>query len=84
MSTPPYPRQDLGPGGTCICPRCETRVPHRRGVRCRDERCPHCGAGMLREGSEHHRNWLEKRRQTKRATLGRASEPPHTKLLDGG
>lgn len=50
----------LGPGGDCVCPRCGAKVPHRRGVRCSDERCPTCGIGLLREGSEHHRLWLVK------------------------
>jgi hypothetical protein len=58
---------DLGPNGDCICPRCETRIPHRRGIRCREERCPKCGAGMFRVGSEHYRNWLENRDRAKRA-----------------
>ncbi len=32
----------------CICPRCKTRIPHQRGVSCRDERCPHCNTPMMR------------------------------------
>jgi len=47
-------RQGYGSGGACICPACGTRVPHRQGVPCRDERCPACGKVMLREGSPHH------------------------------
>ena len=50
-----------GKGGNCVCPKCETTIPHSRGVRCQDERCPACNAKMLREGSEHHRLWLEKK-----------------------
>jgi NAD-dependent SIR2 family protein deacetylase len=50
-----------GKGGNCVCPKCETTIPHRKGVRCQDERCPECNAKMLREGSEHHRLWLEKK-----------------------
>lgn len=53
-------RHGLGPGGACICPRCGARIPHRQGVRCTDARCPSCGIGLLREGSEHHRLWLVK------------------------
>ncbi len=49
-----------GTGGQCICPRCEARVPHQRGVRCADERCPTCGSRMLRVGSRHHQLWLAK------------------------
>jgi len=51
---------EMGAGGDCICPKCETRVAHRRGVPCQDERCPKCGAKMLREGSHHHRLFQEK------------------------
>ncbi len=47
-----------GPGGNCVCPECDARVPHRRGVRCEEERCPKCAGKMLREGSDHHRLWL--------------------------
>jgi hypothetical protein len=50
----------MGQGGNCVCPKCETKVPHRRGVRCQDEHCPECGSKMLREGSEHHQLWAKK------------------------
>jgi hypothetical protein len=36
-------------GGYCVCLDCGERVPHRRGVPCRDERCPKCGKAMVRE-----------------------------------
>jgi len=54
-------RHDMGEGGQCVCPKCEHQIPHRKGVRCQDERCPECGAKMLREGSEHHRLFLDKK-----------------------
>jgi len=41
-------------GGYCICPKCETKVPHQSGVPCIETRCPACNAKMLRENSEHH------------------------------
>jgi hypothetical protein len=53
-------RHGLGPGGYCVCPKCGTRIPHRQGVRCEEERCQECTAKMLREGSTHHRLWLAK------------------------
>lgn len=53
-------RHELGPGGSCMCPECGDRLPHRRGVRCEEERCPWCGARMLREGSYHHQLRLKK------------------------
>ena len=50
----------MGPGGHCICPSCGMDVPHRRGTHCQDERCPNCGAKMLRQGSHHHQLWRAK------------------------
>ena len=50
----------LGPKGECICPKCETRVAHRRGVRCQEEHCPSCGSRMLRVGSDDYQLWLNK------------------------
>lgn len=55
-------QHDMGFGGYCICPKCETKLPHRDGVRCQDERCPQCGAKLLREGSEHWVLWQEKKK----------------------
>jgi predicted amidophosphoribosyltransferase len=49
--------EGLGSGGHCVCPNCGGRIPHRSGVPCQEERCPTCGAKMLREGSTHHRLW---------------------------
>jgi hypothetical protein len=46
----------MGSGGFCICVKCGTRIPHRRGIPCMQERCPKCGKVMLREGGEHHRS----------------------------
>lgn len=38
----------LGPGGDCICPSCNTKAPHQRGVPCYQMECPKCGAKMVR------------------------------------
>jgi hypothetical protein len=56
----------LGAGGDCICPRCGTRSPHQAGVPCIDERCPECGAALLREGSPHHQQALDRQRRAER------------------
>ena len=64
-------RHDMGAGGSCICPKCGEEIPHRSGIPCQEERCPECGAKMLREGSEHHRLWLEKQAKKQQKT----SEP---------
>ena len=54
-------RHEMGPGGDCICPRCDTKVPHNRGIPCQDRRCLKCGAKLLREGSRHHELLKKKR-----------------------
>ena len=43
-----------GPGGNCICLKCGAKAPHKPGAPCMKEKCPKCGAVMVREGSEHH------------------------------
>lgn len=55
-------QRKMGPVGECICPKCEARTPHQRGVPCQDERCPECGAKMLRVGSDDYQLWANKRR----------------------
>lgn len=57
-------RHEMGQGGFCICPKCKERTPHKRGIPCQDERCPACGAKMLREGS-YHDELLKKKRERK-------------------
>ena len=54
-------QERMGAGGSCVCPKCDRRMPHSRGVPCQEEKCPDCGAKMLREGSYHH-GLLEKKR----------------------
>lgn len=46
--------QGLGSGGFCVCARCGYRTAHTPGVPCMDQRCPDCGAALVREGAEHH------------------------------
>jgi hypothetical protein len=38
-----------GPGGYCICPNCEHRLPHQVGQPCYERKCPRCGTTMTRE-----------------------------------
>ncbi len=38
-----------GPGGNCVCPQCQTVVPHGRGVPCYEMGCPKCGTKMVKE-----------------------------------
>jgi len=60
----------MGAGGYCICPRCGTRVPHRRGVPCYQEACPSCGAQMTRDMGQ----------PPTAAPAGAAHEHPHIDL----
>lgn len=39
----------MGPGGECVCPSCNERVPHEQGTPCYEMNCPKCGAKMTRE-----------------------------------
>ena len=38
-----------GLGGNCICPNCNTKVPHGTGRPCYLIKCPNCGTKMARE-----------------------------------
>ena len=42
-------RFGAGPDGVCLCPECGEEKPHRRGVPCYEEKCPVCGARMIRK-----------------------------------
>ena len=49
----------------CICVHCNTRIPHERGIPCRENKCPNCGKIMFKEGSYHHQLYLKKMRDEK-------------------
>lgn len=57
----------LGPGGFCVCPKCGKRIPHKASVGCQEEKCPNCGAKMLREGSYHHRLFEKKKKSNEKS-----------------
>lgn len=57
-------RLGLGPEGSCVCPQCGFKKAHQPGVPCLQERCPHCGSALVREGSPHHQ--LIKERKAKK------------------
>jgi len=54
-------RGGLGSGGSCVCLRCGARQPHLQGMPCLEQRCPECGAALMREGSPRHRDALARR-----------------------
>jgi len=38
-----------GPGGKCVCTKCDYEEPHQRGVPCVSKTCPKCKSPMTRE-----------------------------------
>jgi predicted amidophosphoribosyltransferase len=61
-------RHEMGAGGRCICPKCGETIAHQDNVPCQEERCPGCGAKMLREGSYHHQLFKDKQAKKQRKT----------------
>lgn len=41
--------QAAGPGGYCLCPECGNKVKHIAGKPCYEQKCPKCGAALIRE-----------------------------------
>ena len=39
----------FGAGGFCICAKCGEKIPHQRGAKCTNFKCPSCGKTMIRE-----------------------------------
>jgi hypothetical protein len=37
-----------GPGGHCICPKCNHKINHQIGQPCYEKNCPKCGTVMTR------------------------------------
>lgn len=62
---PEQTRGGMGSGGYCICPKCDYRAEHKRGVPCQEERCPNCDAKLLREDSYHHELLQKKKSKSK-------------------
>ncbi|MEA3254468.1 MAG: hypothetical protein U9Q22_01370 [Candidatus Altiarchaeota archaeon] len=38
----------LGLGGDCVCSKCGHKAAHQRGTPCNQQKCPKCGAAMMR------------------------------------
>lgn len=43
--------EGLGPGGTCVCPKCDYVEEHATAEPCWKKTCPECGAKMTRKAS---------------------------------
>jgi ribosomal protein L37AE/L43A len=56
-------RLGMSSRGFCVCPKCEEKILHKAGTPCREEKCPKCGAKMVREGSYHHQLIVEKNKK---------------------
>ena len=41
----------LGPGGFCVCEKCNYKVKHKRGKPCSSLKCPKCNGRMKRENA---------------------------------
>jgi hypothetical protein len=41
-------RPGSGPDGSCVCPNCGERVPHKQGVPCFNQSCPKCRTKLVR------------------------------------
>jgi NAD-dependent SIR2 family protein deacetylase len=53
-------RIGMGPSGSCVCVKCGYSAPKQRGVPCMDLKCPSCGAVLLRKGSDHYNEAVDK------------------------
>jgi predicted amidophosphoribosyltransferase len=67
-------RHEMGVAGSCICPKCGEKIPHRNGAPCQEERCPASGAKLLREGSYHHRLFQEKQARKRQQSPGSSED----------
>lgn len=38
-----------GPGGYCVCTKCDYKIPHERGVPCSTLECPNCKIKLIRK-----------------------------------
>ncbi|MEN8223163.1 MAG: ferredoxin [Acidobacteriota bacterium] len=54
--------EGAGPSGQCVCVKCNYLSAKKRGVPCMDEKCPDCGATLLREGGSHHQSAINKKK----------------------
>ena len=53
-------KEGSGPSGQCVCVKCNYTSPKKRGAPCMDEKCPHCGAVLLRKDGAHYKKAVNK------------------------
>lgn len=51
----------MGAGGNCVCVKCGYSTSKITGIPCKQEKCPRCGAVLLREGSKHYQDAIKKK-----------------------
>ena len=61
-----FNKKDLSSGMSdrCICIKCGHTSIKKRGIPCMEEKCPTCGAVLLREGGYHHQKAKDKTKQS--------------------
>lgn len=58
-----------GPGGKCVCPKCEHTISHKIGEPCNERKCPKCDTTMTREIVKLSELDIAKRLQLARSRL---------------
>jgi len=60
-----YNKKELSSGMSdhCICIKCSYTSIKKRGIPCMEEKCPTCGAVLLREGGYHYQKAKGKTKQ---------------------
>ena len=49
----------MGARGDCTCVKCGYSIPKKPGTPCMQEKCPHCGAVLLRKDGRHYSNAIK-------------------------
>ena len=44
----------MGAVGNCVCVKCGYTTAKKPGIPCLQEKCPHCGSVLMREGGKHY------------------------------
>jgi len=52
----------MGAVGNCICVKCGYTAPKKAGIPCMQEKCPDCGAVLMREGGSHYNQAVKQKK----------------------